>query len=214
MASKSFLISLNIQLHNNPSRSDSFSPQSCLRCNRAHRSCPGYTSSKDLKFVNYSGAVNHDVPAQLPSPPSDKIPKDISAETEFLNWEHIEQQALREFFDDYWVYSPDQNLSRGYLSGLPAMLKKAGPKSDVANACTTIGLASLGKKTRDQRVLQRAQSLHTSLLRSFSLSITKGDTFISIESLIIATLLGLHEVSFSCLTIASHELNCTDHHQH
>ncbi|KAK0108532.1 hypothetical protein ONS95_003336 [Cadophora gregata] len=74
------------------------------------------------------------------------------------------------------------------------MISKAGPKSDVTKACTTIALAVLGKKISDQGIFDRAQRMHTSLLRSFSLSISTGDTFISVESLITATLLGLYEI--------------------
>ncbi|KAH9215596.1 hypothetical protein DL95DRAFT_136041 [Leptodontidium sp. 2 PMI_412] len=162
---------------------------SCLRCSRARRACPGYATSKDLKFVNYSGRVKCNEPNAL-----DTVPTSWSAKIGLLDWTSIEGYARVQFFGDYCVHSPNKDISRGYLSGLPAMVAKAGPESDVAKACTTIALASLGTKTRDQRIAHRAQSLHTALLRSFSLSITTGDTFISVESLITATLLGLHEI--------------------
>ncbi|CZT05360.1 uncharacterized protein RAG0_11491 [Rhynchosporium agropyri] len=145
-----------------------------------------------MKFVNYAakGACN----ASNQSLPLITVSPSNSTDDEVLNWESIEDQARKEFFKDYCIYSPNQDLSRGYLSGLPAMTRRAGPSSDVAKACTTISLASLGSKSGDPRISQRGQSLHTSLLRSFSLSISAGDTFISVESLITATLLGLHEI--------------------
>ncbi|KAH7419723.1 hypothetical protein BKA64DRAFT_699747 [Cadophora sp. MPI-SDFR-AT-0126] len=111
-----------------------------------------------------------------------------------VDWLQIEDFARQQFFDDYRVYSPDQAVSRGYLNGLPDMILKAGLNSDVTNACTTIALASLGKKHSDRGIFERAQRMHTALLRSFSLSISTGDAFISVESLITATLLGLYEI--------------------
>ncbi|KAL2060207.1 hypothetical protein VTL71DRAFT_9602 [Oculimacula yallundae] len=164
---------------------------SCLRCSKARRVCPGYNTKKNMKFVNYSGEVDWNTSVQ--SLPVNTVSPSESSENETLDWEHIEDQARIDFYKDYCIYSPNQDISRGYLSGLPALTRNAGPTSDVAKACTTIALASLGLKSRDQKISKRAQNLHTSLLRSFSLSISTGDTFISVESLITATLLGLHE---------------------
>lgn len=146
--------------------------------------------------MNYSGEVTWPARSSLDNTtvvPSESPPGSV-------DWLEIEAYARQQFFDDYRVYSPDQAVSRGYLNGLPDMISKAGLNSDVTKACTTIALASLGKKITDQGIFERAQRMHTSLLRSFSLSISSGGTFVSVESLITATLLGLYEVNPARLT--------------
>lgn len=140
--------------------------------------------------MNYSGEVTQPTQSLL------EITTAVPSESPLgsVDWLEFEAYARQQFFDDYRVYSPDQAVSRGYLNGLPDMISKAGLNSDVTKACTTIALASLGKKVSDQSIFERAQRMHTLLLRSFSLSISSGDTFVSVESLITATLLGLYEI--------------------
>jgi len=75
------------------------------------------------------------------------------------------------------------------------MIAKAGPTSEVAKACTVIALANLGKKGENPTLAEAAENLHSSLLRSFRLSISRHAMCISVESLITAALLGLYEVS-------------------
>ncbi len=144
--------------------------------------------------MNYSGGDINDCNPSHQQLPACHKQEGWSSELQRLDWPSIEEDARRVFFADYCIVSPNQDISRGYLSGLQAMIHKAGITSDVAKSCTTIALASLGRKLQDHRILRKAQNLHTSLLRSFSLSISNGDTFISVESLITATLLGLYEV--------------------
>lgn len=190
---------------------DTYPSKSCLRCSRARRSCPGYNTNKDLKFVNYSGEVTQPTQSLL------EITTAVPSESPLgsVDWLEFEAYARQQFFDDYRVYSPDQAVSRGYLNGLPDMISKAGLNSDVTKACTTIALASLGKKVSDQSIFERAQRMHTLLLRSFSLSISSGDTFVSVESLITATLLGLYEVNPApqTSTLGSHYLTSSDYYQ-
>jgi hypothetical protein len=98
------------------------------------------------------------------------------------------------FFDDYCILSSNRNVSRGYLHGLPAMVSKADLNSELVQACTLIALANLGSKLGNAAYRHRAESLYSSLLRSFRLSISNQAVFTTVESLITATLLGLYEV--------------------
>lgn len=118
-----------------------------------------------------------------------------SAHIEMPDWLTIEQNARLQFFADYCIPSPNQGISRGYLNGLQTMVAEAGPTSEVAKACTIIALANMGKKMGASMLIQKAENLHSLLLRSFRLSISNEATFASIESLITAALLGLYEVS-------------------
>lgn len=171
-----------------------FFQQSCLRCGRARRTCPGYESTKERQFVNYIGKEDFQVLNQTPSELCH--PVTISDSLGTLDWPDIEQNARLMFFDDYCIFSSNRNLSRGYLHGLRAMASKAGPKSELVQACTLIALANLGSKLGNSMHKHRAESLYSSLLRSFRLSISNQAVFTTVESLITATLLGLYEVRF------------------
>jgi hypothetical protein len=112
-----------------------------------------------------------------------------------LDWPSIEQEARSAFFDDYCIVSSNQDLSRGYLHGLQTMIATAGPNSELAQACTIISLANLGKQLGNTTYIKRAEGLYSLLLRSFRLSISNEAIFITVESLITAALLGLYKVS-------------------
>lgn len=118
-----------------------------------------------------------------------------STHIDLLDWPTIEQNARSAFFTDYCISSSNQGQSRGYLNGLQTMIAKAGPTSEVAQACTIIALANLGKKVGTPMLVQMAENLQSSLLRSFRLSLSHEATCTSVESLITAALLGLYEVS-------------------
>jgi hypothetical protein len=111
-----------------------------------------------------------------------------------LCWPNIEQDARLAFFDDYCVVSSNQNLSRGYLHGLRTLVFEAGLSSEVAQACTIMSLANLGKKHGNATYIKRAEDLYSSLLPSFRLRISNETRFTTVESFITATLLGLYEV--------------------
>lgn len=167
--------------------------QACLRCRRARRTCPGYESRKELQFVNYIGKEDFKV---LHQPPSESLHRAaISGSLGTPNWSDVEQHARLMFFHDYCIVSSNRSLSRGYLHGLQDMISKADPNSELVRACTLIALASLGNKVGNIMYKQRAESLYSSLLRSFRLSISNEAVFTTVESLITATLLGLYEVS-------------------
>lgn len=75
------------------------------------------------------------------------------------------------------------------------MISKADPNSELVQACTLVALANIGNKLGNNMHRRRAESLYSSLLRSFRLRISNEATFATVESLITATLLGLYEVS-------------------
>ncbi|RDW59099.1 hypothetical protein BP5796_12023 [Coleophoma crateriformis] len=162
---------------------------SCLRCSRAHRQCPGYNASRELKFVNYAGETTCELAHQQSASLLHH-----STHIDVHEWPAIKHNARSAFFNDYCITSKDQTLSRGYLNGLETMITKAGPTSEVAKACTIIALASLGKKVGDPMFLHAAENLHSLLLRSFRLSISNETASASVESLITAVLLGLYEI--------------------
>jgi hypothetical protein len=118
-----------------------------------------------------------------------------------LDWPTIEQEARLMFFDDYCIVSSNQDLSRGYLHGLKAMISEAGPSSELTQACTIVSLANIGNKLGNPTYLERAKGLYSSLLRSFRLRISNEAIFTTVESLITAALLGLYEVIPSPLNI-------------
>ncbi|KAL7928952.1 hypothetical protein V8C35DRAFT_316916 [Trichoderma chlorosporum] len=176
---------------------------SCLRCSRARRTCPGYEPKKDLKFINYSGKVDLSV---LDQPSSKLLSQPASFyQTETIDWFHIENSARLLFFNDYCIISSNRSMSRGYLHGLQAMIAKADPNSELVQACTLAALANLGNKSGNLMHKQRAESLYSSLLRSFRLSISNEAVFTTVESLITAALLGLYEIISSTGTyLAAH----------
>jgi hypothetical protein len=112
-----------------------------------------------------------------------------------LDWGNIEQNARCAFFNDYCIVSSNRDLSRGYLHGLQPMITKAGPSSELLQACTIIALTSLGKKLGNAVFVNRAKGLYSLLLQSFRLSISNEAIFTTVESLFTAALLGLYEVS-------------------
>lgn len=133
-----------------------------------------------------------------------------------LDWPTIEQEARLAFFDDYCIVSSNQGLSRGYLHGLQTMISKAGPSSELTQACTITSLADIGNKLRSTTYIERAKGLYSSLLRSFRLRISNEAIFTTVESLITAALLGLYEVGSFCFTSWYYwwELTIADYHQH
>jgi len=66
-------------------------------------------------------------------------------------------------------------------------------------ACKIIALSTLAKKEKSSAIIEAAEKLHFSLLRSFRLNISNEATCASVESLITAALLGLYDVSSDLL---------------
>ncbi|UKZ93379.1 uncharacterized protein TrAFT101_008294 [Trichoderma asperellum] len=74
------------------------------------------------------------------------------------------------------------------------MISKADPNSELVQACTLVALANIGNKLGSTMHRRRAESLYSSLLRSFRLRISNEAIFATVESLITAALLGLYEI--------------------
>lgn len=172
-----------------------------MRCTTAKRTCGGYEDGANLVFRHgyplpfKSLARKCSLPVRASSPgtgilPEDSRPKEVSAQK-------AEEFALQAFFYDYCVVSTNQSLSRGYLGGLESMLHRLGLQSDLAKACKVVGFANHGIKLRRPLLTRKAEVLYHELLGSLARAIGKPGFANTAESLIIAMLLGLYEVSLS-----------------
>ena len=111
--------------------------------------------------------------------------------------EQVEQFALGAFFYDYPIISANREISRGYLDGLESMLQQLGLQSDLSKACRVVGFAAHGIKLRRPTLIQKAGTLYQDLLKTLAKGIEDPVYASSVESLMIAMLLGLYEVSIS-----------------
>lgn len=103
---------------------------------------------------------------------------------------------LADFLDDYCIVSRNKSLSRGYLDNLRSLLANAGPSSDITKAAMVAGLASIGNKLGEPDLVHEANILYSDLLGSFQVTMSRGATSNTIESLTTAVLLGLYEVYY------------------
>ncbi|GLA51037.1 hypothetical protein AnigIFM63604_007374 [Aspergillus niger] len=99
------------------------------------------------------------------------------------------------FLDQYVVCSRDSRVSRGFLDGLPSLLASGHPSSDLVRAVEIVAWATLGNKISRPDLLARARRQYTGLLCSFQDLLhccqLRAPT---VESLVIAILLGLYEI--------------------
>ena len=109
----------------------------------------------------------------------------------------VEDFALRAFLYDYCIVSTDQSLSRGYLSGLESMLHQLGWQSDLAKACKVVAFANHGIKLRTSVFTRKAEILYHGLLQSLVKAIECPASADTIESLMVAMLLGVYEVDLA-----------------
>jgi hypothetical protein len=120
---------------------------------------------------------------------------------------YIEELALRAFFYDYCVTSMNRSLSRGYLDGLESLLHCNGRNSDLAQACKVVAFANHGNKLYRPILLRKAQIMYHDLLGCLARTIADPANSSTVESLMIAVLLGLYEVCvelFEAETSVSH----------
>ncbi|KAI2896177.1 hypothetical protein CBS63078_8298 [Aspergillus niger] len=89
----------------------------------------------------------------------------------------------------------DSRVSRGFLDGLPSLLASVHPSSDLVRAVEIVAWATLGNKISRPDLLARARRQYTGLLCSFQDLLhccqLRAPT---VESLVIAILLGLYEI--------------------
>ena len=91
----------------------------------------------------------------------------------------------------------NQNLSRGYFSGLEVMLHRLGWQSDLAKACKVVAFANHGIKLCRPVLTHKAEVLYHDLLGSLGKALADTAFATAAELLVIAALLGLYEVVFN-----------------
>ncbi|KAI2818316.1 hypothetical protein CBS115989_5211 [Aspergillus niger] len=153
--------------------------QACSRCLQSGRICLGYRSNDELRFRHYVVPANK--PVQLLFPPQSRIV--------------TTNDPVGLFLDQYVVCSRDSRVSRGFLDGLPSLLASVHPSSDLVRAVEIVAWATLGNKISRPDLLARARRQYTGLLCSFQDLLhccqLRAPT---VESLVIAILLGLYEI--------------------
>jgi hypothetical protein len=102
--------------------------------------------------------------------------------------------ALRAFFYDYCIVPTNQNLSRGFLSGLEMMARRLGPQSDLVKACRAVSYATHGKLLNRPKLVNQAKLLYHELLGSLAAAVGRPASAGSTETKLTAMLLGLFEV--------------------
>lgn len=106
----------------------------------------------------------------------------------------IKDRALTDFFHHYTIKSEDLSVSRGYLDGIEARIRAAGPHDGISQAAKVVSLASLGSRLKWTLLLDKARSLYVEALTSLSTAISNGALADISEPLATAVLLGLYEV--------------------
>ena len=159
--------------------------------------CPGYQDEIDLIFRRYrKDGSDRSNPRSTGSPFELQIPSPLyqgNLHQRPLEDVEFEQRALAAFVDDYCIVPKDNSLSRGYLDGLEDLLARSSLA--VAKAANIAGLASLGNKLDRPHLIHRAKTLYPDALCTFQVTMSKGSSP-STESLTIAVLLGLYEVTY------------------
>lgn len=157
--------------------------------------CPGYKDSSDLIFRSYKGhkydlfstAISYS--RIQSSPPTTEF---IQNDNDML----IESRALAQFYKEFCVVASDRSLSRGFLDGLEGLIAHAGECSDIAHAAKSVVLACIGNQLGRQSLLDRSKHLYNNVISSFRLTLSNANTSNTMESLMTAVLLGLHEVMY------------------
>src|ERR1700710_3018816 len=113
-----------------------------MRFINANRPCGGYepgvlspfriAQTTQLPNSFPSTARKCGIPKRIPIPGTDSLPED-TIPTE-VSQAQSNSFALRSFFYDYCVVSANQNLSRGFFSGLELMAYRLGAESDIVKA--------------------------------------------------------------------------------
>ncbi|KAL2844091.1 hypothetical protein BJY01DRAFT_264094 [Aspergillus pseudoustus] len=147
----------------------------CTRCAKAGRVCLGYRSYVDLQFRHYKGPTTYPSPSASPSGVTDN--------------------AVAIFLEEYSVSPTDPCISRGFLSGLPALLADAEPSSDLVCATEIVAWTSLANQTSNDDLKVKARQQYISVLHSFQGWLFSCQVHApTAEALAIAILLGLYEI--------------------
>lgn len=182
-----------------------------MRCIAAKRTCGGYDEDTRLQIHQYDKEKQPKsrffqnpfslIPRKCSLPvrepvgdtevmPEDNLPIEISHEKS-------DEYALRAFFYEYRLDSTDRAFSRGFLSNLEPTLHRLGPKSNLAEACRLVSGATYGIKLRRPVLTIQTYQRYHALLKSLALAINNSVSPIRRdESILVAMLLGLYEVSY------------------
>lgn len=120
--------------------------------------------------------------------PADGSPKEV------LDGE-VDTRSIQAFLHDFCIVPLSLQASRGYVAGLEPMLLHLGLDSDLSNACRAVSFASPGIKLRRPVLTQTAGRLYHKLLGSLAKAVVDPVLANTPESLMMAMLLGLYEVS-------------------
>lgn len=107
----------------------------------------------------------------------------------------ITEDPVGFFLDQYVSCSADTRVSRGFLSGLPSLLAKAHPSSNLVQAVEIVAWATVGNRLGRPDLLMNARKQYVSILNSFQTLLQccqMGES--TVEALVIAILLGLYEI--------------------
>jgi hypothetical protein len=110
--------------------------------------------------------------------------------------DQLEAASLDIFLRDFVVQATDRDVSRGFLDGMPSLLRRLrSPDSDLPTAAKLVALASVANKLKRKGLLDSTRRRYCLLIQRFNRSLSLERGRISIESLYTAVLLGLYEVS-------------------
>jgi hypothetical protein len=174
--------------------------QYCERCKKAKFTCLGYEVNGNVIFradrysLNGRSAGSHSgsSQAQIQAQVGDgDEPEDHSQSLPNISEDYL----FGIFFQDYCITPRDASMSRGYLSGLPNLVKTFGSSSNIAQAAKTVALASLGNLVKKPILLETAKLSYSRVLQTLRTTILDSNPEIIYQNFMVAVLLGLYEVS-------------------
>jgi hypothetical protein len=175
-----------------------------MRCIKSNRICHGYKLSVSAAFRNYEAqgaqlalsqisiARKCTLPIRVPIPGTDVFPDDVRLPE--VTESAFNVYSLRAFIYDFCVVSPNQNLSRGFLSGVEAMVQRRGLVSNLAKACYAVCTASHGKPLQRPNLTYMSKAMYQDLLGCLAKAIDNPDSASAAESKVVAMLLGTYQV--------------------
>jgi hypothetical protein len=132
------------------------------------------------------------LPPRVPTPGSHLFQdNDIPAETSQAESDSL---SLRTFLYDFCVISANRDLSKGYFSGLEAMVRRSGLDSDLVKACQAVSFASHGKLLNRPKLVDKAAMFYEDRLVSLAKALQDPDVVSATETKIVVMLLGLYQV--------------------
>lgn len=150
----------------------------CNLCLKSGKVCLGYRTDDEL-YYRHSSLT--------------KVP--VRSRPSSIGDIFTTENALGFFIDKYVVHSQDSRISRGFLGGLPSLLARTHPSSDVVKAVEIVAWATLGNQLACFDILEKARRQYVDLLSSFRNFLQScNHTGSTAQALVIAFLLGLYEI--------------------